>query len=118
DEAQVVDRVFHPDKSSGLGPKLLERIDGDAHRGTARYVVHHPRQVADLRELEKVSDQTALRRAAVGGGDNKERVGSGTGGVLGESARLRQRLRAGCRDYGDALGTGVDRYIHWPVTLV
>src|ERR1019366_10030511 len=75
-------------------------------------LVHHPRQVADLRELEKVSDQTALRRAAVVGGNNKERGGSGTGGVLGESSRLRQRLRAGCRDYGDALGSGVDRYIH------
>ena len=82
-------------------------------------MVDHPRQIADLRQLEVVLDETALRRTRVVGRDDEQRVGAGPGGVLGQRLRLEQRLRAGCRhDWHALLRATCTASVHEPIPLV
>ncbi len=88
DEAEIVHGVLHSDEARRLRPQLLQRIDRHVDRGSARYVVDHPRQVANRGKLEVVSNESSLRRPNVVRSYDQQGIGARLRRMLGELPRL------------------------------
>ncbi len=90
DESEIVDGVFHSNERRRLRSKLLERIDRDTHRGSARYVVHHPGKIRYLRELQVIRHEAPLGRTYVVRRHDQQGVGASLRRMLGQQPRLTQ----------------------------